>query len=150
MPGPSGTVVFGRFFRSVAALRMDRNDVKRFQEFVDEMIDDIAITGRNVARWNGRDMIAPQDLPLTRGLQERIREFDKHADAPDIRRLLAQVMRRPPADVTFSDETEDLLPELFGGLSIALARTFRIVDPNVVNPGEDHWERVTDAFRQIL
>ncbi|WRL61842.1 DUF1931 family protein [Blastococcus brunescens] len=57
---------------------------------------------------------------------------------------------RAPADATFSDETEQLLPELFGGLSLALARAFRSVDPEVVNPSTQHWDRVTDLFRQVF
>src|SRR6201985_2960984 len=108
---------------------MDKNDIKRYREFVEAMIDDIALAGRNSARWNDRDVIAPMDLPITKGLQERMREFDKLDEAVDIRAVLAEAVRRPPADVTFSEETEEMLPELFGGLSIALARAFRTVDP---------------------
>jgi hypothetical protein len=32
-------------------------------------------------------------------------------------------VRRPPAEVTFAGDTERMLPELFGGLSVAIART---------------------------
>ncbi|MBN9113658.1 MAG: DUF1931 family protein [Pseudonocardia sp.] len=149
MAGPSSVPVFERFFRSVAQLKVDKNDVKRFREFVDQMVDDIAIAGRNGARWNGRDVIAPMDLPITKGLQERMREFDKLEEAVNIRTVLAEGVRRPPADVTFSEETEEMLPELFGGLSIACARAFRIVDPDVVHPSTEHWDRVTDLFRQV-
>jgi hypothetical protein len=150
MTVPSGVPVFQRFFRSVGHVELDRNDVKRFRAFVDEMIDDIAITGRNAATSNGRDVIAPQDLPVMKGVQERMREFDGLDEADEIRGLLAQTVRRPPADVTFSEETEDVLVELFGGLAVALARTFRIVDPEVVDPGTEHWERVSTIFRQVL
>ena len=81
MAGPSSVPVFERFFRSVAQLKVDKSDVKRFREFVDEMVDGIAIAGRNSARWNDRDVIAPMDLPITKGLQERMREFDKLDEA---------------------------------------------------------------------
>ncbi len=150
MTAPAGIPVFVRFFRSAAQLQMDRTDVKRFRDFVDGSIDDIAVAGRDAARWNGRDVIAPQDLPITKGLQERMREFAKLEDADEIRAKLAQTLRRPPADVTFSDETEQRLVELFGGLSLALARAFRAIDPEVVNPTTQHWDRVTDIFRQVL
>ena len=125
MTHPSGIPVFERFFRSVASIKIDKNDVRRFREFVDEQIDDIAIAGRNSAKWNGRDVIVAQDLPITKGVQERMREFDKLEEAEEIRELLRQVVRQPPGDVTFAEDTERLLPELFGGLSIALARSFR-------------------------
>jgi len=147
---PSGIPVFERFFRSVANVKIDKNDVRRFREFVDEQIDDIAIAGRNSAKQNGRDVIVPQDLPITKGVQERMREFDKLEEAEEIRALLRQVMRRPPGDVTFAEDTEDLLPELFGGLSVALAQAFRVVDPTVSNPSTEHWNRVFTIFRLVF
>jgi len=147
---PSGIPVFERFFRSVANIKIDKNDVRRFREFIDEEIDDIAIAGRNSAKQNGRDVIVPQDLPITKGVQERMREFDKFEEAEEIRALLSQVMRRPPGDVTFAEDTEDLLPELFGGLSIALAQAFRVVDPTVSNPSTEHWNRVFTIFRLVF
>ncbi|HWF29581.1 MAG TPA: DUF1931 family protein [Mycobacterium sp.] len=38
MTHPSGVPVFARFFRSVASIDIDRNDVRRFRDFVDRMI----------------------------------------------------------------------------------------------------------------
>ena len=150
MTHPSGIPAFERFFRSVANIKIDKNDVRRFREFVDEQIDDIAIAGRNSAKQNGRDVIVPQDLPITKGVQERMREFDKLEEAEEIRALLRQVMRRPPGDVTFAEDTEDLLPELFGGLSVALAQAFRVVDPTVSNPSTEHWNRAFMLFRLVF
>jgi len=147
---PSGIPLFQRFFRSVASINIDKNDVRRFREFIDEEIDDIAISGRNSATWNRRDVVVAQDLPITKGVQERMREFDKLEEAQEIRELLRQVVRQPPADVTFADETVELLPELFGGLSIALARSFRVVDPTVTKPSPEHWNRVFTLFRLVF
>jgi Domain of unknown function (DUF1931) len=147
---PSGIPVFQHFFRSVGGIKIDKNDVRRFRKFIDEEIDDIAISGRNSATWNGRDVVVAQDLPITKGVQERMREFDKLEEAQEIRELLRQVVRQPPGDVTFADETEDLLPELFGGLSIALARSFRVVDPTVSNPSPEHWDRAFTLFRLVF
>jgi hypothetical protein len=150
MTHPSGIPAFERFFRSVASVTIHKNDVRRFREFVDEQIDDIAIAGRNSAKWNGRDVIVAQDLPITKGVQERMREFDKLEEAEEIRELLRQVVRQPPGDVTFAEDTERLLPELFGGLSIALARSFRVVDPKLSNPSTEHWDRVFTLFRLVF
>ena len=150
MSRPAGVPVFERVFRVIASIQIDRSDVRRFRDFVDQQIDDMAISGRNSARWNGRDVIAPQDLPITRGLQERMREFDKLEEAEEIRELLRQDVRRPPAEVTFAEETEQLLPEVFGGLSVALARSFRVIDPTLANPGTAHWERAFEMFRLVF
>ncbi|WP_431239834.1 DUF1931 family protein [Mycolicibacterium aichiense] len=147
---PSGIPLFERFFRSAASIKIDKNDIRRFREFVDEQIDEIAIAGRNSAKWNGRDVIVAQDLPITKGVQERMREFDKFEEAEEIRALLRQVVRQPPGDVTFGEDAEDLLPELFGGLSIALARSFRLMDPTVSKPSTEQWNRAFTLFRLVF
>ena len=149
MTHPSGIPVFERFFRSVASIDIDKNDVRRFRDFIDEKIDDIAIAGRNSAKANGRDVIEPQDLPITKGVQERMREFDKLEEADEIRELLRQVVRQPPGDVTFAEDTDQLLPELFGGLSVALARSFGVLDATISNPSTEHWDRVFTLFRLV-
>jgi hypothetical protein len=95
-------------------------------------------------------VISPQDLPITKGVQERRREFDKLEEAEEIRDWLRQHVRRPPAKVTFAEDTERMLPELFGGLSVALARTLRVIDPKLTNPTTSGWERSFALFRLIF
>jgi hypothetical protein len=143
----AGTPEVQRFFRAAGSIDVDKADVDRFRSFVDGKVDDLAIAGRDTARWNGRDVIAPQDLPITRGLQEQMREFGRLDEAADIREWLRGTLRRPPDDVTFGEETEGVLTEVFGGISVALARSFRIVDPEVRNPSTRDWDRVLDLFR---
>jgi hypothetical protein len=142
--------VFERFFRSAAGIKVDKNDLRRFHEFVDEQIDDFSIAGRDAAKWNGRDVIEPQDLPVTKGIQELTREFDKLDEADEVRDLLRQQVRRPPADVTFGEDTEQFLVDLFGGVSIALGRTFRVMDPKSENPTTQDWDRAFALFRMLL
>jgi hypothetical protein len=139
-----------RFFREAGSVDVDKADLDRFRTFVDEKVDDIAIAGRDSARWNNRDVIAPQDLPITKGLQERMREFGKLESADDLRQWLGQTLRRPPDDVTFGEETEGVLTEVFGGISVALARSFRIVDPDVENLQSTHWDRAFELSRLLL
>jgi hypothetical protein len=146
----NGIPEVSRFFRAAGDVAVDKEDVKRYWDFVDEKVDDLAIAGRDSARWNGRDVIAPQDLPITRGLQEQMREFGRLDEADELRRLLRESLRRPPGDVTFGEETEDVLVEVFGGMSLALARSFRIVDPEVRNPSTDHWDRTFQLFRLLV
>jgi hypothetical protein len=139
-----------RFFREAGSVDVDKSDLDRYRAFVDEKIDDLAVAGRGAATWNGRDVVAPQDLPITAGLQERMREFGRLDSADDLRQWLGPALRRPPDDVTFGEETEGVLTEAFGGISVALARSFRIVDPDVKNPSSQHWERAVELFRLTL
>ena len=150
MTHPSGIPHFDRLFRAAAGINLDKNDVRRFRGFIDERIDAIAVAGRNIAKSNGRDVITPQDLPITKGLQERMREFDKFEEADAIYQLLRREVRTPPEDVTFADDTEELLPQLFGGLAIALAQSFTIIDPALKNPRTEHWERAFKLFGLVM
>jgi hypothetical protein len=59
-------------------------------------------------------------------------------------------VRQPPADIAFAEGAEKLLPELFGGLSIALARTFAVVDTTMSTPSTEHWNRVFTIFRLVF
>jgi hypothetical protein len=79
-----------------------------------------------------------------------MRAFAELDEADGIREWLRGTLRRPPDDVTFGEETEDMLAEVFGGISVALARSFRIVDGSVKNPSSEHWERAFELFRLLV
>ena len=68
---------FERLFRVAAGLDVDKADLKRYGDFVNRKIHDLLIRAQAAAKANGRDIIAPLDLPITRGLQESIHEFRK-------------------------------------------------------------------------
>ena len=59
-------------------------------------------------------------------------------------------MRRPPEDVTFGDETEDVLIEVIGGLGVALARSFRLLDEDLKRSTTVHWDRAFQLFRLLV
>jgi hypothetical protein len=141
---------FERFFRAAAGLDVDKNDLERYNDFVNRKIYDLLLRGKAAATENGRDIIQPSDLPITKGLQERIHEFRELDEEIELGSILEYIARLPPLDVTYSDETEARLPGVVGGLSVALARTFRIVEPGLKNPQTRHWERAFQIFDLLL
>ena len=68
---------FERFFRAAAGLDVDKNDLKRYSDFVNRKIYDLLLRGKAAATENGRDIIQPSDLPITKGLEESIHQFRK-------------------------------------------------------------------------
>ncbi len=64
--------------------------------------------------------------------------------------VLERLTRRPPLDLVYSDATGELLPQLAGGLAVALARTMRILDEKVRNPQTRHWEQAGRVFDVLL
>lgn len=137
-------------FRQVSAVDIDKSDVKRYQDFVNEKVFDLLLAAGITARSEGRDIVNPTDLPLTRGMQENIQEFREIDGELDLEPLLAELITVPTLDVALDEETEARLPELVGGLSVALARTFRIVQPELKNPDTEAWDRAREIFNVLL
>ena len=145
-----GVIQFERFFRVAAGLDVDKSDLKRYSDFVNHKIYDLLLRGEAAAKANGRDVIEPFDLPITKGLQESMHAFRKLEEAIALQPVLDALMARPPLNLACSVETEARLSEVAGGLSLALARTFKIIDPDLKNPRSEHWERSFRIFDLLL
>ena len=145
-----GVARFERFFRAAAGLDVDKEDLKRYADFVNRKIYDLLIRGEAVAKANGRDLIQPIDLPITEGMQESIHRFKEIDETIELRPILDRLTARPPLDLELSEETEAELSAVGGGLSIALARTFKITNPDLKNPQARHWERSFQIFDLLL
>ncbi len=139
-----------RFLRSAAGVEADTGDVYRLHTFVDEKVDAMGFAARDVARANGRDVIVPCDLPIAPGVRERMHEFAALDAADEMRATLRGAPRRPPGDVTYDEETQAVLVEVFGGIALALARSFRLLDPGLRHPEVTDWSRVFDLYRLVL
>jgi len=141
---------FERFFRVAAGLDVDKTDLGRHSDFINQKLYDLLLRGQAAAKANGRDIIEPHDLPITKGLQESIHQFQRIDEEVELRPILDELAARPPLDLAYSDDTEARLPEFAGGLSLALARCFRILDPDLKNPQPQHWERSIRIFNLLL
>jgi Domain of unknown function (DUF1931) len=141
---------FERFFRAVAGLDVDKDDLRRYSDFVNRKVYDLLLIGQATAKANGRDVVEPWDLPITKGLQQSIRDFERMDEEVELRPILEQMAASPPLDLAYSEETETRLPALVGGLSLALARTFNVLDSKLKNPQTEHWERAFWIFDLLL
>jgi hypothetical protein len=147
---PIGVSNFERFFRAAASLDVDKDDLRRYEDFVNRKVRDLLLISRAAARANGRDVIEPWDLPITKGLQETIHDFRGMDEAAEVRPMLEEIVAIPPQELAYSEETEGRLPEIAGGLSLALARAFKIIEPRLKNPQTEHWERAYRVFDLLL
>ena len=141
---------FERFFRLAAGLDVDKQDLKRYGDFTNHKIYDLMLRAQASAKANGRVIIEPFDLPITKGLQESIHAFRNIDEEIELQPILDHLTARPPLDLAYSDETESRLPEVAGGLSVALAHTFKILDSKLKNPHSEHWERCFRVFDLLL
>jgi Domain of unknown function (DUF1931) len=145
-----GVARFERFFRAAAGLDVDKDDLKRFDDFVGQQVYDLLLIAQAAAKANRRDVVQPSDLPITKGLQESIHDFERIDQEVELQPILDQLAARPQLDLSLSEEVEARLPAIVGGLAVALARTLKIIDPDVKNPQSRHWERAFRIFDLLL
>ncbi len=145
-----GVRQFEKLFRLAAGLDIDKSDVKRLDDFINEKLHDLLLMAQRMAKMNGRDVITEADVPLTKGLQEsmqQFREMDEQLSAKDI---LAHLAKLPPLDLAIGADVEAMLPDLAGGMTVSLAKVFKVLDPNMKNPQTEHWERVEQIYAILV
>ncbi len=141
---------FERFFRVVAGLDVDKQDLRRYSDFVNQKIYHLLLRGQAAANANGRDVIEPHDLPITKGLQESIQAFGPLDEDIELKAILDHITARPPLHLAIGAETASKLADIAGGLSVGLAHTFKLIDPTVKNPATEDWEWAFKIFNLLL
>jgi hypothetical protein len=84
-----GVSKFERFFRVVAGLDIDKADLERYSKFINQKLRDLLVRGEEIARANGRHIIEPFELPITKGLQECIDAFRQADEEIRLQPILA-------------------------------------------------------------
>ncbi|ETK35312.1 hypothetical protein MPTA5024_14775 [Microbispora sp. ATCC PTA-5024] len=141
---------FERFFRTAAGLDVDKEDLRRYSDFVNQKLYDLLVIGEAHAKANVRDIVETWDLPITKGLQESIHRFRDLDEDIELKPILEQLAALPPLDLSIGEEVRERLSEIVGGLSLALARTFTVLDPELKNPRTEHWDRAIRVFQLLL
>jgi hypothetical protein len=141
---------FERFFRAAAGLDVDKNDIQRFQGLILHKLHDMILLAEATAEANDRDLIYPQDLPITKGLQENMHAFRSMDEDIELAPILEQLAVYPPLTRGLSVDAERRLPMVVGGLGVAVARTFVTIDPQLTNPQTSDWERIGRVFDLLL
>ena len=145
-----GVSKFQHFFRTAAELHVDKNDLKRYRDFLNRKLVDMLVTAQATARANLRDIVLPADLPITKGLQQCMHEFQKLDTDSGLLSLLEEMEIIPPTDLALSEEAETNLPSLAGGISVALAKTIRILDPGRKAPHSADWEEAFGVMDLLI
>jgi hypothetical protein len=141
---------FEPFFRIAASLHVDKQDLKRYSDFINQKIYDLLLRREAAAKANGRVIMEPFDLPITKGLQESIHEFERLDKEIELRPILDQLTARPPLDPAYGEDVDDRLPGIAGGITVALARTFEIIDSDLKNPQTEHWHKCFQIFALLM
>jgi hypothetical protein len=145
-----GFTKFERLFRVAGSVDVDRDDVRRYLDFVNDAVYDMLIMAQATAKANVRDVIDPWDLPLTKGVQESMHAFERIDEDMRISPILEAVTSVCARDVSLCVDTQVLLPLIFGGISVALASMFRLIDPELKLVHTEEWDRAFRLFRVLV
>jgi Domain of unknown function (DUF1931) len=91
---------------------VDKEDIKRYYEFVDQKVADLLLVAQHTAKANDRIAVEPRDLPITKGLQESIHAFEALDLDIGLERILEKTVPEPQMDLPYSAETGARLPQL--------------------------------------
>ena len=138
------------FFRAAAGLEVDKSDIKRYYNFIDQKVADLLLRAQHTAKANDRVRVELRDIPITKGLQESIHAFEALDLDIGLKQILDRAVPERAMDLPYSEETEARLPAIAGGLSLAVARAFKIIDPQVKHPATEEWERAFQIFDLLL
>ena len=64
--------------------------------------------------------------------------------------IFESLAARPPLDAALADDTQAWLPLLSGGISVALARTFTLIDAELKAVHTRGWERTFELLRLLI
>ncbi len=145
-----GIKKFEKLFRSVGSMDVDKNDIVRLNDFINRAIYRLLETGMERAKLNGRDVLWYTDLPITQGLETNIEEFRRVDEELDLSEILETIAGLPALPLAIGEDIEQELPNIAGGITIALIKSFKIINPKRKNPQTRDWEQVTQVFETLL
>lgn len=94
-----GTHQIERFFRAAAGVDVDKEDLRRYYNFVDQKVADLLLVAQHIAKANDRVRVELRDLPITKGLQETIDAFEALDLKIGLERILERNVSEPPFDL---------------------------------------------------
>lgn len=141
---------FEKLFREAASLDLDKSDIKRLDDFINERLHDLLLMAQRIASMNGRDVITEADVPITKGLQENIHAFRKLDEELSVKTILDRLTALPPLNLTIGADVEAMLPDLAGAMTISLAKVFKVLDPHAKNPSTELWDRAEQIYTILL
>ena len=116
--------------RKAASLDIKKSHAQAITDIAEAKLLDMLIAAERDASQNGRDVIMPGDLPVTKGLQETMIAFKKLEETIEVRDVLDYLATVPPLRYPLSSDTETMLPEIYGSLLVVFGRIAKLIDAN--------------------
>ncbi len=76
--------------------------------------------------------------------------FRKLESELELQPILDHLAQYPPLEREPSADVLEMLPDIVGTLIVVAARTMKVVDPKVINPDTEMWDRVAQIMDLTL
>jgi hypothetical protein len=93
------TSKFEGLFRFAANLDVDKEDLRRHADPATFKPPDLLMCGETAAKASGRNVVEPFNLPITKGLQDRIHAFKATDEEMALAPILNPLARQRPLDL---------------------------------------------------
>jgi hypothetical protein len=134
---------FEEFFANTADLKVDKLDLRRLEAFLTLNLSEFLIRGEDISVENKHPGIVRHDLPITKGFGDTIYDFRQLDQSKALRSAMEDAVATVVAEARLKQPLEEearaYLPQIVGGLALALARIFKATDPSMRNPGPAEW-----------
>jgi len=141
---------FERFFRLVASVEVEGTDFPPYERFINRKVCELLTRGQAAARANGHEVVQPAHLVIPAGLQRNMDTYRSLAFALDMDAPDGMMTIRTPCGVLCSHEIDVELPAVAGGLSVAVARSFKMIDPRIKCVYSPHWQTIFALFDLLV
>ncbi len=84
------------------------------------------------------------------GAQARIHKYRQPGQDVDVSPFPEGIATSPHLDLAPSEDVPEGMPNVAGGLGLAPAKCFKILDTKLKDPGTEHWDRAFRLFDLIL
>jgi hypothetical protein len=133
---------------------VDKLDLRRLEAFLTLNLSELLIRGEDISIENRHPSIARHDLPITKGFGDTVYDFRELDQSKALRAAMEDAVATTVAEARLKQPLEEdaraFLPQVVGGLALALARTFKAADPDMRNPGPSEWAMAFTIIDQTI
>ncbi len=150
MPRVVGLPRLEALYRRFCGLDLDKSKAAEILEIAEKKLSDLFEVAAERARAEGREVIKWRDLPITKGLAETMRRYEREREEYNDPRLdlgpILEYLRPSFGGLDVDEEVREKLPTLAATVLLLIGYIIKHVDPGVRKPSKTDIERA----RRIL
>ncbi len=145
MPRVVGLPRLQTLYRRFVGLDLDKSRASEILEVAEKKLSDLFEVAAERARAEGRDVVEWRDLPITKGLAETMRRYEREREELQDPRLdlgpILEFLAKPLSGLEVSEEVREKLPVLAATVLLLVGYVIKLIDPGARKPSKQDIER---------